>query len=122
MPEYKYVRTWHQVHRDAQDWADDLPHDFGPAVKGGDVQRGHVVLALLVEVSLAGDEALHACEVVALHRLDHVHTQLTRPKKKDKNRKKRSNGTKRKTKLNKKKRKLDYLLRGTTAVNRTKYC
>ena len=108
MPEYKYVRTWHQVHRDAQDWADDLPHDFGPAVKGGDVQRGHVVLALLVEVSLAGDEALHACEVVALHRLDHVHTQLTRPKKKRQEQKKtiERNETKNKNKKKEKKTRL----------------
>ena len=62
---------------------DDLPHDLDSAVEGGDVQRGHIILALLVQVSLARNEALHAREVVALHGLDHVHSQLANEKKKN---------------------------------------
>lgn len=58
------------------------PDDVGAAVERSHVERRHVVLPLLVQVSLAGDVALHARHVVALHGLDHVHAQLKPSKSK----------------------------------------
>lgn len=57
----------------------DSPNNVGAAVERSHVERSHVVLPLLVQVSLAGDVALHARHVVALHGLDHIHPQLQPP-------------------------------------------
>lgn len=72
------------------------PNDVGSAVERGHVERRHVVLALLVQVSLSGDEALNARHVVALDRLDNVYPQLpsTSAKTNEKNERKAGEGKK----------------------------
>lgn len=46
------------------------------AVEGGHVQGCHVVLPPLVEVTLSGDKILDSCYIIALYRLDDIHSQL----------------------------------------------
>lgn len=53
------------------------PDDIGSAVEGSHMKGRHVIFPCLVEIPLASDEAFHARHVIALHRLDHIHAQLS---------------------------------------------